>query len=277
MVASCPINGLRANVRIARGVAGGVASKIDRNPVHRFPMSSMLSGMRQVSGSASVRALMLREIAREARLTHTQTGLRSLDPRVMKAMAETPRDVFVPEGWRGLAYEDGPLPIGFGQTISQPFIVALMTDLLRPRSWHRILEVGTGSGYQAAVLSHLVRHVVGVEIIPELCATARGRLATLGYSNVDVYQGDGRAGWPQEAPYDGILVTAAAREVPQALTDQLAEGGRMVIPVGEPSTVQMLRLIEKSNARGMVDRDILQVSFVPLVHPPEPPSSPVPR
>lgn len=185
-------------------------------------------------------------------------------PRVLAAMRAVPRHLFVPAAFRGDAYDDRPLPIGEGQTISQPSLVALMTHLLRPKPGDVMLEVGTGSGYQAAILSRLVGHVYSVEIVEPLARGAADRLSSLGYANVSVRHGDGYAGWPEHAPFDGIIVTAGAPHVPQPLVDQLKPGGRMVIPVGPAHATQSLRLITK-NARGRVDQQfVIPVRFVPL-------------
>jgi protein-L-isoaspartate(D-aspartate) O-methyltransferase len=184
------------------------------------------------------------------------------DPRVLEALREVPRHRFVPEHLQGSAYDDGPLPIGHGQTISQPYIVAVMTELLAPEPDDVVLDVGTGSGYQAAVLGKLVKQVYSIEIVPALAEEARARLAALGYANVEVRVGDGWKGLPAHAPYAGILVAAAPPEVPQALLDQLAPGGRLVIPVGEWD--QDLRVYERT-PRGIEQRTIFGVRFVPLV------------
>jgi protein-L-isoaspartate(D-aspartate) O-methyltransferase len=184
------------------------------------------------------------------------------DPRVLEALREVPRHRFVPEHLQGSAYDDGPLPIGHGQTISQPYIVAVMTELLAPEPDDVVLDVGTGSGYQAAVLGKLVKQVYSIEIVPALAEEARARLAALGYANVEVRVGDGWKGLPEHAPYAGILVAAAPPEVPQALLDQLAPGGRLVIPVGEWD--QDLRVYERT-PRGIEERTIFGVRFVPLV------------
>ena len=182
---------------------------------------------------------------------------------VLAAVSAVSRHLFVPPQHREMAYEDAPLPIGRGQTISQPYIVALMTQALRLTPASRVLEVGTGSGYQAAILAHITPHVWSIETLPELAETARERLHTLGYP-VQVRLGDGRLGWPEQAPFDGIIVTAAAPDVPPALAAQLAEGGRLVIPVGESAWDQVLWLIEK--VRGRLRRELLaEVRFVPLV------------
>ena len=190
------------------------------------------------------------------------------DPRVLAALREVPRHRFVPESLLEQAYEDRPLPIGEGQTISQPYIVALMTELARPAPEDRALEVGTGSGYQAAVLSRLVREVYTVEILEPLGREAAERLRSLGYKNVTGRVGDGYGGWPEESPFDLILVTAAPERIPPALLLQLATGGRLVVPVGPAGAVQSLQLIEKDQNGKLHTREVLPVRFVPLVHPP---------
>ncbi|MGD8629159.1 MAG: protein-L-isoaspartate(D-aspartate) O-methyltransferase [Gammaproteobacteria bacterium] len=208
---------------------------------------------------------MLQDIETEARYTRELIGREAFAPRVMQAMAEVPREKFVPPNMQGAAFENGPLPIGHGQTISQPYIVALMTDLLEPAADHRILEIGTGCGYQTAILSRLCARVYTVEVVRELGAAAAARLQLLGYRNIEFLVGNGYAGWPDHAPYDGIIVTAAASHVPPALVEQLEHGGRLVIPVGEPYGYQNLMLLEK-DAQGVVStRTILGVAFVPLV------------
>jgi len=207
---------------------------------------------------------MIEEIAAEAAATADYTGRPAFDGRVMAAMASVPRHEFVPPAEEAYAYINNALSIGHGQTISQPYIVALMTDLLDPRPDHSVLEIGTGSGYQAAVLSGLVRQVYSIEVIPELAAEASERLRRLGYRNVSVKAGDGNAGWPEHAPFDGIIVTAAAAKVPAALLAQLRDGGRLVIPVGESGS-QELVLIEKSASGTINECSILPVAFVPLV------------
>ncbi len=207
---------------------------------------------------------MLEDIEWEVELTKKHIGKDRLDPRVMAAMARVPRHEFVPEESRVYAYDDGPLPIGFGQTVSQPFIVALMTDLLEPDEEDVVLEVGTGSGYQTAVLAELVKKVYSIEIIAELAEKARERLKRLGYTNVEIKVGDGYYGWPEHAPFDGILVTAAAPDIPPPLIDQLKPGGRLVIPVGEPSGYQTLKVVHKDDEGATRIRDVLGVAFVPL-------------
>jgi len=186
------------------------------------------------------------------------------DAQVLGAMANTPRHLFVPDHLRKRAYEDRPLPIGHGQTISQPFIVALMTQLLETGPDDVVLEVGTGSGYQAAVLSPLVAEVYTIEIIPQLAEQARRRLERLHLENVQVRTGDGYYGWEEHAPFDAVVVTAAADHVPPPLVRQLKPGGRMVIPVGSPFTVQQLMLVEKHEDGSVTNRQLLPVAFVPL-------------
>lgn len=210
------------------------------------------------------RQRMLRDIRQETELTRAMTGVAKLDERLLEAMAEVPRHVFVPEASLAEAYWNGPLPIGHGQTISQPFIVALMTQLLAPAPEHVVLEVGTGSGYQAAVLARLVAWVHSLEIIEALGQRAAERLRALGCDNVSVRIADGYLGWPDAAPYDGIIVTAAAPHVPPPLVQQLRPGGRLVIPVGRPGWSQTLKLVEKSPEGNPSERNILDVAFVPL-------------
>lgn len=207
---------------------------------------------------------MVRTIQEEARLTGDRTGRYRLGDRVIEAMRNVPRDEFVPADKVRHAWDNTPLPIGQGQTISQPFIVALMTDLLDPEPGQRVLEVGTGCGYQAAVLAAVTGEVYSVEFLRELGDAAAERLRHLGYTNVHVRIGNGREGWPEAAPFDGILVTAGARDVPQALVDQLAPGGRMVIPVGAGIFGQDLRLLTRDDDGNIESRSLLPVSFVPL-------------
>ena len=187
------------------------------------------------------------------------------DPRVLDAMRAVPRHEFVPAALREDAYGDSPLPIGHGQTISQPYIVALMTELARPSPSDRVLEVGTGSGYQAAVLSRLVARVFSVELVDPLAQSAASTLRRLGYANVTVRSGDGYLGWPDEAPFDIIIVTAAPEEVPAALLSQLKPGGRLIVPVGRVYDVQDLQLIEKDATGRVSTRSVIPVRFVPMV------------
>jgi protein-L-isoaspartate(D-aspartate) O-methyltransferase len=207
---------------------------------------------------------MIADIEAEVEYTRSLTGRDALDPRVMAVMGQVPRKQFVPDEMHDAAYDNGPLPIGHGQTISQPYIVALMTDLLQLGPDDRVLEIGTGSGYQTAILSCLAKAVYTVELIPELGEIATGKLTALNYTNIDYRIGNGYAGWPEHAPYDAIIVTAAAPEVPPALIEQLKPGGRLVIPVGWQYMPQELMLIEKDTQNVIHSRGILGVAFVPL-------------
>lgn len=208
---------------------------------------------------------MLEAIDRHAAATADVLGRDHIDPRVMAAVAAVPREQFVPEGERHLAHGDHPLPIGHGQTISQPFIVAFMTDLLDLQPAHRVLEVGTGCGYQSAVLAELADSVDTIEVVPALAADARAQLARLGYTNVRVHVGDGRLGLEDRAPFDRIIVTAAPERVPEALTRQLAPGGRLVIPTGAGPWQQKLLIVDKDARGGLAERRTIGVAFVPLV------------
>ena len=213
--------------------------------------------------AAAYRQHMVEEIGAMITATTGSSGVSQLDPRVPAAMAEVPRHEFVPLEYRPAAYANGPLPIGHGQTISQPFIVALMTELLQLQETHKVLEVGTGSGYQAAILSMLAGEVYTIEIIPALGETARVNLERLGYKNVSTRIGDGYQGWPERAPFDAIIVTAAPGDVPPALIAQLRPGGRMVIPVGAFN--QELLVLAKRADGTISTTDIAPVRFVPLV------------
>jgi protein-L-isoaspartate(D-aspartate) O-methyltransferase len=208
---------------------------------------------------------MLQDIERELSATCRMVGRERFDERVMAAMEQVPRDAFVPADERRFAFDNGPLPIGCGQTISQPYIVALMTDLLEVDRTATVLEVGTGSGYQAAVLSRVAAQVYSVEIIDALSIRAQETLQELGYDNVTCRCADGYQGWPEHAPYDGIIVTAAASHIPDALVEQLKPGGRLVLPVGEPYGYQNLMLVEKDARDETRTRTILGVAFVPMV------------
>lgn len=207
---------------------------------------------------------MLEAVRESVRESAAYTGIAVLSDEVMNAMAAVPREEFVPPAYRHQAYRNTPLPIEAGQTISQPLIVALMTELLDPEPGDVILEVGTGSGYQAAVLSHLVKHVYTVEIVEELADSASVVLRQLGYHNVTVRAGDGYAGWPEHAPFDGIIVTAAAGTIPLPLLKQLKPGGKLVIPVGEQHDHQELLLIEVDEQGNVSKESKLPVRFVPL-------------
>src|SRR5437660_2345974 len=213
---------------------------------------------------AAARARMVAEIAAMARETGAETGRPVFGEAVVAAMGKVPRHRFVPALQDIFAYDNRPLPIGEGQTISQPYIVALMTDLLDPKPTDTVLEVGTGSGYQAAVLAERVAKVYTIEIVEALGLRARQILGELGYRNVEVRVGDGYGGWPAAAPFDAIIVTAAPAAIPQALIDQLKPGGRMVIPVGAPSDVQHLLLVVKRSDGRTTKRRTLPVRFGPL-------------
>ena len=215
-------------------------------------------------GFENQRKRMVEEIAALTRETRFETGRASLSARVMEAMARVPRHEFVPARDRHNAYANRPLPIGMGQTISQPFIVALMTDLMEVKPGDRVLEIGTGSGYQAALLAELAGTVYTIEIVEPLAREAAEQLKRLGYRNVVTKTGDGYRGWPEHAPFDAIMVTAAPREVPQPLIDQLKPGGRLVVPVGGQMAGQSLLLIEKQADGRVTRRNILAVRFVPL-------------
>jgi protein-L-isoaspartate(D-aspartate) O-methyltransferase len=202
----------------------------------------------------------LRESMVESQIA--QRGIK--DKSVLDAMRKVPRHLLVPEKVRPYAYDDMPIPIGEGQTISQPYIVALMTELIKPNKDMKVLEIGTGSGYQAAVLAEIVREVYTIEIFESLGIRAERDLKALGYNNIHVRVGDGYKGWPEQAPFDAIIVTAAPEEIPQPLIDQLAEGGRMIIPVGEVGKVQQLILGEKSKGK-FKTRFVSSVRFVPFL------------
>ena len=217
----------------------------------------------------SLRRQMVAEIAAEVAMLERQIGCAALSQAVMDALATVPRHAFVPAEVQPFAYLNSPLPIGHGKTISQPFIVALMTDLLQVQRDSVVLEIGTGFGYQAAVLGQLADRVYSVEIIEELAAQAKKRLASLGYVNIDLRMGNGTLGWPEHAPYDRIMVTAAPDLIPAALLHQLKPGGRLVIPTGIPDQQQLV-LVEK-NAQGRIStREILPVRFSELEQPAAP-------
>jgi len=207
---------------------------------------------------------MLRDIRYEIDETRHLIGRERFSPEVMTALEKVPRHAFVAEEWLAHAYDNRPLPIGYGQTISQPYIVALMTELAGVDSDSRVLEIGTGSGYQAAILAELAAEVYTIEIIPELAAAAKQVLENQGYGNIHPRQGDGYLGWPECAPYDAVLVTAAAPEIPPPLIAQLKPGGRLVIPVGEAWYGQELMLLRKNSAGQVSKSEVLGVMFVPL-------------
>jgi protein-L-isoaspartate(D-aspartate) O-methyltransferase len=198
------------------------------------------------------------------RMVEQQLKTRGIkDERVLAAMAKVPREEFVPQDSRAASYDDGPLPIGYDQTISQPYIVGFMTEQLRPKPSDRVLEVGTGSGYQAAILAELVAEVYTIEIVEPLAKNAQATLPRLGYKNIQMKVGDGYQGWPEQAPFDAIIVTCAPDKVPQPLIDQLKDGGRMIIPVGE-RFAQQLYLLEKKNGQ-LKESVSLPVRFVPMM------------
>jgi len=228
-----------------------------------FPFARPLSAL---SGSAAHAADQADQYeGKRAEMVASQLAGRGIENReVLEAMAEVQRHLFVPENLRRLAYGDFPLPIGHGQTISQPYIVAFMTEVIRPAPGQRVLEIGTGSGYQAAVLAELVAEVYTIEIVPELAQSADNRLRQLGYANVKTREGDGYYGWPEAGPFDAIVVTAAAEFIPPPLLQQLKEGGLMIIPVGSPFHVQHLMLVNKEKGDRVTTRKLMPVRFVPF-------------
>ncbi len=207
---------------------------------------------------------MIKDIEDTVRETRHYLDKEMFDQRVMEVMAKVPRHEFVPSSQQDSAYQNRPLPIGYGQTISQPYIVALMTDLIETRADDRVLEIGTGSAYQAAVLAELVDQVYSIEVVEPLGKAAAERLQRLNYNNVQTRIGDGYYGWPEEAPFDAILVTAAASHVPPPLINQLKAGGRMVIPVGSRFMTQQLLFVEKALDGTVSTRQVMPVVFVPL-------------
>jgi len=211
---------------------------------------------------------LLDEIRAEVAATSYLTGRPALQARVIEAMRKVPRHLFVPDELQYIAYANRPLPIGYGQTISQPYIVALMSDLISPGEDDVILEIGTGSGYQAAVLARLVRQVYSLEIVEELASAARNRLQRIACKNVEVRSGNGYFGWTEHAPYDAIVVTAAASHVPPALLKQLKHGGTLVIPIRGNSYAQELRVVRKDADGTLYEKDVLPVVFVPLIQSP---------
>jgi len=237
------------------------------NTLRRLVTAAIIAGPMRASAAddfAGKRARLVDGIAAQMQSTGAETGRDRLSPCVDRALRTVPRHRFVPPELVPEAYRDSPLPIGLGQTISQPFIVALMTELCDPSPAARVLEVGTGSGYQAAVLAQCVARVYTIEIVRPLGERARTVLAELGYGNIDVRIGDGYKGWPDAAPFDAIIVTAAPDHVPQPLIDQLAPNGRMVIPVGSHHGIQDLLVITKDAAGRAIKRRTLAVRFVPL-------------
>ena len=219
-------------------------------------------------GMAAVLLAQEPEQVRRSRMIREQIASRGIkNPAVLRVMGEIPRHLFVPANVREQAYEDRPVPIGHGQTISQPFIVGFMTELLDVQSQHRILEIGTGSGYQAAILSKLAKEVFTMEIVPELAQSAEALFRRLGYKNIFVRLGNGYLGWPEASPFDRIIVTAAPPEIPQVLIDQLKPGGRLLVPVGNSPANQEIIMVEKTKDGKVVKRAVLPVRFVPMVRP----------
>jgi len=245
-------HGWRARIALGACAAGAVAALRMVN-LHAEPEY------------AADRARMIAEVEAMYAETRAETGFAAMSPAVRAAMRKVERHRLVPASQVSLAYRNHPLPIGSGQTISQPYIVALSTDLLDPRPDQVVLDVGTGSGYQAAVLAEIVKQVYSIEIVEALATTARRALGALGYRNIAVRTGDGYLGWPEHAPFDGIVVAAAAPRVPQALVDQLRPGGKMVIPIGAEYGIQYLVLVTRRADGGIDERRVLPVRFVPLV------------
>lgn len=253
-----PQPGLSASRMIGRRIIAGALSMSASLALLEMPVAAADLDY------ATERAAMVRTIAMYDNEVRSATGHQGIAPRVLEVMGLVPRHEFVPEDVRNRAYADQPLPIGYGQTISQPLIVAIMTDLLHVEPSHVVLEIGTGSGYHAAVLAHLARQVYTIEIIPGLANRAVQQLQRLNYANVATRIGDGYYGWPEAAPFDGILVTAAASQIPPPLVQQLKAGGRMVIPIGAPFALQHLVLVEVDSERRVTTRQLLPVAFVPL-------------
>ncbi len=229
-----------------------------------FAQLVLVSGVTAAEDYTQQRQQMVAEIEADVAITTKYINKKSFEPAVIDAMNTVPRHEFVPQDMRSNAYENRPLAIGHGQTISQPYIVALMTDLLQPKPGHRVLEIGTGSGYQAAVLSQLVDEVYSIEIIEALGASTAKLLARQGYDNIKTRIADGYNGWPQNAPFDSIMVTAAISHIPPPLVEQLKNGGRMVIPVGTRFQTQYLTLVEKDLQGKITTRQLLPVIFVPF-------------
>jgi len=250
----------------------GKSSSFKTKPLGRAVASLglLLLGTATCSASpeyASEREALVREIERQVVATRLELGTDRLDPKVITALGAVPRHEFVPPALRANAYANVPLPIGSGQTISQPYIVAIMSHLLGVQPGDRVYELGTGSGYQAAILAEMGVEVYSVEIVPELAERARETLRRLGYKNVKVRTGDGYLGWPEAAPFAGIVVTAAADHVPQPLIDQLAPEGRLVMPVGPAGWVQQLVVMEKTEDGTLERTEVLPVQFVPVTGP----------
>jgi protein-L-isoaspartate(D-aspartate) O-methyltransferase len=221
-------------------------------------------GARSQPSYAAQRAALVARIEQDVQRTQSYTGRAQLDARVLEAIGKVPRHEFVPAAYRSSAYQNRPLPIGAGQTISQPYIVALMTDLAALDADSVVLEIGTGSGYQAAVLAEIGHQVYTIEIVEMLGERAAATLERLGYANVSVRIGDGYRGWPEYAPFDAIVVTAAPEQIPKPLIEQLKPGGKLVVPVGPKNGAQSLRVMEKNEAGELSTTDVLPVRFVPF-------------
>jgi protein-L-isoaspartate(D-aspartate) O-methyltransferase len=244
------------------------------NPIRTMPVATLLACLAGAQVSAgppyeAQREALVREVENHVRDTRDYTGRSRLDPAVIAALRTVPRHEFVPVELRDFAYVNRPLPIGEGQTISQPYIVALMTDLAAVDADAVVLEIGTGSGYQAAVLAEIVAHVYTIEIVEPLGRRASATLKRLGYDNVSVRIGDGYRGWPEHAPFDAIIVTAAPESVPEPLIRQLKTGGRLVVPVGPTEGPQSLELLEKNADGKITSRAVLPVMFVPFTREPD--------
>jgi protein-L-isoaspartate(D-aspartate) O-methyltransferase len=253
------------------GRLGG--ARVDRPPVGRL-VAAAFAGLVLAQAAcagppdyAAQREALVREIQGQVEQTRRELGTDRLDPAVITALRKVPREAFVPPALRAKAYANHPLPIGSGQTISQPYVVAVMTQLLRVKPGDKIYELGTGSGYQAAILGEMGAEVYSVEIVPELAERARRTLERLGYASVHVRAGDGYLGWSEAAPFHGIVVTAAADHVPQPLIDQLATGGRLIMPVGERGWTQQLVVLEKTPSGTLERTNVLPVRFVPITGP----------
>ena len=238
-------------------------------PALLLPFAAPAAAEKVTDEYAAARAALIRGIERHVEQTANYLGRSELSDRTVTALAETPRHEFVPDSLRRLAYEDRPLPIGHEQTISQPYIVAIMTDLLDLEPGCTALDIGTGSGYQAAVLAELCDHVYTIEIVEPLGIEARERLERLGYDNVTVRIGDGFHGWPEHAPFDGIVVAAVADEIPAPLLDQLKPGGRIIMPVGDVWGHQELILARREADGSLAETEVLPVRFVPLTRDPD--------
>ena len=237
---------------------------LHRHSLFWIGVTLLLASAAVADDYAQARQHLVEVIEQDVRDTSLYLDKEALDPRVMTAMGKVPRHEFVPAIQRHKAYTNRPLPIGYGQTISQPYIVALMSDLIKLQAGDKVLELGTGSGYQAAILAELSGQVYSIEIIEALGKQADERLSRLGYDNVTLRIGDGYYGWEEHAPFDAIVVTAAASHVPPPLVAQLKPGGRMIIPVGSRFLTQQLVLIEKTPGGQLITRQILPVKFVPL-------------